>query len=133
VPESACMSSVSMDKSYAVRFNDLNTCTHHGGRREPNSVNKRDTAPSAATCTHLGEREKAAVAINDNLVRRDPQLVLDEPQEVLLIHARGVMYVRIDLWHVDAAPRQNVIHTTRNCCELETTWPPPSQRTFRTL
>jgi hypothetical protein len=39
-----------------------------------------------------------------DLVRLLPQLALDEPQQVLLVHARGVVDVGVDLAHVVKVP-----------------------------
>ena len=46
---------------------------------------------------HLPQREPLAVAEDDDLVRLLAQLALDEAQQVLLVHARGVVHVRVHL------------------------------------
>ena len=43
------------------------------------------------------QRQVFAVSENDHLVRLLPQFALNEPQQVLLVHAGAVMYVGVDL------------------------------------
>mmetsp|Transcript_12255 Transcript_12255/g.51590 ORF Transcript_12255/g.51590 Transcript_12255/m.51590 type:complete len:756 (-) Transcript_12255:852-3119(-) len=49
---------------------------------------------------HLCQRTLLPVNLGDDLIGLLAQLVLDEAQQVLLIHARAVVHVRVDLAHV---------------------------------
>ena len=43
------------------------------------------------------QREVLAVTVNDDFISKCLEFVLDESKEVLLVHARREMHVRVDL------------------------------------
>lgn len=54
----------------------------------------------------LAEGHEAPVPVADDFVGTSLQLVLDEPQQVLLVHACRVMHVGVHLFREVSSPRQ---------------------------
>jgi hypothetical protein len=59
---------------------------------------------------HLAQRQVLAVAVDDNLVGTAAQLALDKAQQVLLVHARAVVDMRVDLAHVVKVTVRDRLH-----------------------
>lgn len=78
---------------------DRNLCTYNSATQARYICRRvRRSAPGQVErLEHLLEREVLAVAEDDHLIRLLAQLALDEAQQVLLVHARAVVHVRVHL------------------------------------